>query len=151
MPFTPGPAHAGYPIGRDAASTSCHRQDGAGQQPFAFACGHATPGHHGRFLAGLELPEQRFHGAGVAGCWSRCPALFGGPARPAGVFGQRREEPQLVLVGAGEALLAYVSGIGEHGAQPRCDADQGQLLAAGAWQWVQQVRPAGAGTAPRRR
>jgi hypothetical protein len=23
----------------------------------------AAPGHHGEFLAGLELPEHRFHGA----------------------------------------------------------------------------------------
>jgi len=37
---------------------------GAGEQPFAFARGQAAPGHHGQFLAGLELPEHRFHGAG---------------------------------------------------------------------------------------
>jgi hypothetical protein len=31
---------------------------GAGEQPFAFARGEAAPGHHGHFLAGLELPEH---------------------------------------------------------------------------------------------
>jgi hypothetical protein len=36
---------------------------GTGEQPFAFARGQAAPGHHGEFLAGLELPEHRFHGA----------------------------------------------------------------------------------------
>jgi hypothetical protein len=30
---------------------------GAGEQPFVFACGEAAPGHHGQFLAGLQLPN----------------------------------------------------------------------------------------------
>jgi hypothetical protein len=37
---------------------------GAGQQPFAFACGQAVARHRGQFLAGLELPGHRFRGAG---------------------------------------------------------------------------------------
>ena len=36
---------------------------GAGEQPFAFGGGEAGPGHHGQFLAGLELPEHGFDGA----------------------------------------------------------------------------------------
>ena len=62
------------------------------------------------------------------------------PARVlARVLGQRREEPQAVGVGAGEVLLADVTGVGEHGAQFRADAGVvGQLLAAGVQQRVQQ-------------
>jgi hypothetical protein len=52
-------------------------------------------------------------------------------AAPGGVFGQGREQPQATGVGAGEVLLAEVTGIGEHGPQPRLDAGLGQLLAAG--------------------
>jgi hypothetical protein len=37
---------------------------GASEQPFVFARGEAAPGHHGEFLAGLELPEHWFHSAG---------------------------------------------------------------------------------------
>jgi hypothetical protein len=39
---------------------------GAGEQPFVFARGQAAPGHHGQFLAGLELPEHRLDGLGAA-------------------------------------------------------------------------------------
>ena len=45
---------------------------GAGQQPFVLARGQAAPGHHGQFLAGLELSEHRFHGAGVALAVTAC-------------------------------------------------------------------------------
>ena len=37
---------------------------GAGEQPFAFACGKAAPGHRRQVLAGFELAEHRFHGGG---------------------------------------------------------------------------------------
>jgi hypothetical protein len=37
---------------------------GAGEQPSAFARGQAAAGHHGQLLAGLQLPERQFHGAG---------------------------------------------------------------------------------------
>jgi hypothetical protein len=118
---------------------------GAGEQPLPFARGEATPGHHGEFLAGLELPGHRFRGAGPplvvlpAAVMLQAPAGAGGgrilvqvpgprrnaPARPAGVFGQRRQEPRRAGVGAGEVLLADVPGIGEHGAQLRADAGLG--------------------------
>ena len=52
-------------------------------------------------------------------------------AVPAGVFGQRCQQPQPVGVGAGEGFLADVTGVGEHGPQPRFDPGLGQLLAAG--------------------
>ncbi len=42
------------------------------------------------------------------------PGLLGGAgAVPAGVFGQRRGQPQAAGVGAGEVLLADVPGVGE--------------------------------------
>ena len=129
-----------------------------GQQPFAFAGGQAAPGHHGEFLAGLELPEDWFHGAGpqlvvfTSAGMSHPPDCAGGgrillqvpgslgraPAWPGGVFGQRREQPQLAGVGAGEVLLADVPGVGQHGAQLGADAGLGQLLPAGVQQGVQQ-------------
>ena len=59
-------------------------------------------------------------------------------AGPAGVFSQRCEQPQLVLVGAGEVLLADVVGIGEHGAQLRPDPGCGQLILALIQQRVEQ-------------
>src|SRR5689334_11916184 len=109
---------------------------GAGEQPFAFAHGETAPGHRGRFLAGLELPEHRFHGArpqlvvfppagmpqapdGTGGgrILVQVPGSLGGtPARPVRVLGQRREQSQLVLVGAGKVVLADVPGVGQHGA-----------------------------------
>ena len=64
------------------------------------------------------------------------------PARPAGVFGERREQPQLVLVGAGEVLLADVTGVREYGAQLRADTGRRQLVPALTGQRVQK-RPAG--------
>jgi hypothetical protein len=66
---------------------------GAGEQPFAFACGQAAAGHHGQFLAGLELPEDRFHGAGPqlvvlpAAVMSQAPRGAGGGRELAGVPG----------------------------------------------------------------
>jgi len=131
---------------------------GAGEEPFAFARGKAAAGHRGHFLAGLELPEHRFHGAGphpvvlpAAGMLQAPPGAGGGrepvqvpgPLRGAdaaadGVFGQRREKPQAVGAGTGEARLAGVPGVGEHGAQLRADASLGQLLAAGVQEGVQQ-------------
>jgi len=112
------------------------------------------------FLAGLELPDHRFHGAGphpvvlpAAGMLQAPPGAGGGrelvqvpgplgsaDAAAAGVFGQRREKPQAAGAGAGEALLADVTGAGEHRAQLRADASLGQLPAAG----IQKgVRPTG--------
>ena len=135
---------------------------GAGEQPFAFACGEAAAGHHGQFLAGLELPEGWFHGAGphlavlfaavmpqasrgagggrevveVPGSLGRAVAV---PPRVfARILGQRREEPQLAGVGAGEVLLADITGIGEHGAQLRADPGLVQLLVAGIQERVEQ-------------
>jgi len=35
---------------------------GAGEQPSAFTRSPAAPGHHGQFLAGLELPGYWFRG-----------------------------------------------------------------------------------------
>jgi len=35
---------------------------GAGEKPFVLASGQAAPGHHGDFLAGLELPEYWLDG-----------------------------------------------------------------------------------------
>jgi hypothetical protein len=85
--------------------------------------------------AGLELPEHWFHGAGAelvvvaaAGMaqapggagGGRKPVQVPGPLRgalaaPGGVFGQRREQPQAVGVGAGEVLLADIPGVSQHG------------------------------------
>ena len=131
---------------------------GAGEQPFVFACGEAAPGHHGQFLAGLELPEHWFHGAGPqlvvipAAGMAQAPGGAGGGREPvqvpgpfggalmaqAGVFGQGREQPQAIGVGAGEVVLADIPGVGEHGTQLRRDTGLGQLLAADVQQRVQQ-------------
>src|SRR5262245_62036811 len=97
------------------------------------------------------MAENRFHGAGPqlvvlpsAGMpqapdragGSRILVYVPGPlgratSWPAGVFGQWREQPELVLLGASEVVLADVPGVGEHGAQLRTDPGLGQLLAAG--------------------
>jgi len=123
---------------------------GAGEQRFVWARGQAAPGHHGRFLAGLELPEHRFHGAGpqlvivaAAGMaqppggagGGRKPVQIPGPWRGAvvaagGVLGQGREQPQAIGVGAGEVLLADLPGVGEHGAQLGTDAGRHKLVPA---------------------
>ena len=79
----------------------------------------------------------------MAGYSSRCLARLSGRAGPAGVFGRRREQPQFVLVGAGEVLLADVPGTGEHGAQLRPDPRRVQLVPALIKQRVEQVAPAG--------
>ena len=74
----------------------------------------------------------------VADSWSR-RRLFGAcGCAPGRVLGQRREEPQAVGVGAGEVLLADVTGVGKHGMQPGLDPGLGQLLAAGVQQAVQK-------------
>jgi hypothetical protein len=60
-----------------------------------------------------ELVQGRTIGAAGGRILVQVPGpLRSTPARPAGVFGQRREQPQLVLVGAGEVLLADVAGVG---------------------------------------
>ena len=63
--------------------------------------------------AGMPLPPD-----GPGGRWELVqvpdPSRSAGAA-PAGVLGQRREQPQLTGLGAGEGLLAGVPGIGEHG------------------------------------
>ena len=60
---------------------------------------------------------QAAGGAGGGRILVQLPGSVGlAPAGPGGVFGQRREQPQLTGVGAGEGLLAGVPGIGEHGA-----------------------------------
>ena len=117
----------------------------AGEQPFVFARGHAAPGHHGQFLAGLELPEHRLDGLGAdlvvvasAGMEQASPGAGGGRkpvqvqgalgsagAAFAGFFGQRREQPQAVGVSAGKGFLADVTGIGEHGTQLQADPGLG--------------------------
>jgi hypothetical protein len=109
------------------------------------------------------LPEYWFHGAGPqlavlppAGMPQAPPGTDGGrvllqvpgplsraAARPGRVLSQRREQPQLVLAGAGEVLLAEVAGIGEHGAQLRADPGLGQLVPALIEQRARRVRPAG--------
>jgi hypothetical protein len=114
-----------------------------------------APGHHGEVLAGFQLPEHWFHGAGPhLVVVAAAPMLHPPPGRggdrelvqvqgpfrragavPAGVFGQWCQQPQLVGVGAGEGLLADPTG--EHGLQPRFDPGLGQLLAAGVQQGVQ--------------
>jgi hypothetical protein len=83
-----------------------------------------------RFLAGLELPEHWFHGAGpelvvlpVAGMSQALDGAAGGrelvqvpgplgsvDAVPAGVLGQLRDQPQPAGAGAGEVLPADVAG-----------------------------------------
>jgi hypothetical protein len=88
----------------------------------------------------------------VAGYSSRCLALFGARPRPAGVLGQRHEQPQLADVGAGKVLLAGVPGIGEHGPQPGPDLGLGQLVPALIQKRVEQgAAGRDAGTASRRR
>ena len=94
-------------------------------------------GHHGEFLAGLELPGHWFDGAGphlavvAAAGVAQAPGGAGGGREPVqipgsgavaagGVFGQGREQPQAPGAGAGEVLFADVPGAGEHGAQPQC-------------------------------
>jgi hypothetical protein len=78
-------------------------------------------------------------GAGGGRKRVQMPGPFGGAVvASAGVFGQRREEPQAAGVGTGEVLLADIPGVGEHGAQVRAEAGLGQLLAAGVQQGVQQ-------------
>jgi hypothetical protein len=130
---------------------------GAGEQRFAFARGEAAPGHHGEVLAGFSCPNtgstvraanlvvvaaarMLYPPPGSGG--SRELVQVQGPFRragavPAGVFSQRRQQPQPVGVGAGEGLLADVTGVGEHGLQPRFHPGLGQLLAAGVQQGVQ--------------
>ena len=122
---------------------------------------------HGFFLI-LDLAVGGGFPDGTCGCTTPTPATSPGAAMSiasvaayvrdrwaaaaAGALGQRREQPQLVGVGAGEVLLADVAGIGKHGAQPRADAGLGQLPAADVQHRVQQgtAGPA-ARTASRRR
>jgi hypothetical protein len=78
----------------------------------------------------------------------RKPVKVPGPLRragvaPAGVFGQRREQPQAAGVGAGEGLLAGVTGAGQDGAQLRADPGRCQLVPAPAGNGCSKVRPAG--------
>jgi hypothetical protein len=143
--------------GTGAASVDCGR---CRRAAIRFRTRLGAAGHRDQFLAGLELPEHRFQGAGsqlvVLGSagMPHAPDGPGGgrilvqvpgplgraPARPAGVFGQRREQPQLVLVRAGEVLLADVTGVGEDG------RSSGRIpAAASCWRQVSSKGAAGSG------
>jgi hypothetical protein len=87
---------------------------------------------------------MRRRAAAVAGELVEVPGPFrSAGALPAGVFGQRRQQPQPAGVGAGEVVLPDVTGVGEHGTQLRADASLGWLLAAGVQQRGSRVRSTG--------
>jgi hypothetical protein len=91
----------------------------------------------------VVLPAAVMSRAPGGACGGRILVEVPGPSGSAAlvfarVLGQRREEPQAIGVGAGEVLLADVTGAGEHGAQLRADPGLGQLLAAGVQERVEQ-------------
>ena len=109
---------------------------GAGEQPFAFACGETAPGHRGQFLAGLELPEHRFHGAPAT-----CSLPVHGDA--AGVVELKRGRPSDKVVGQVARYIGYVR---THLAKPgqpvegliiAHDADEPLLYAVAAFPGLQ--------------
>ena len=80
------------------------------------------------------MMSQATDGTGVGRELVKVSGSSGNSAAPGRALGQRREEPQLADIGAGEVLFADVAGVGEHGAQLRPDPGFGQLLTAGVQQ-----------------